>query len=108
MVQGISHLNGLSPPSWGAGRFAPAPTTHLLEQRGPRRPTPQQEFPCATTSRGHPFLFRPFFFCQYSLSALVSLANQARSSINSTKSLVAKYLTLLGRGLPNGFKRRAD
>jgi len=54
-----------------------------------------------------PSPFLRFFCFQCWLTALVTLASQVRSLVSSRISVVAKYLTLLGCGLPSGFSSRA-
>jgi len=51
--------------------------------------------------------FRKFFSRQCCATVFVSLASQVRSFASSRISAVAKNLTLLGAGLPNGFSSRA-
>src|ERR1017187_3587838 len=60
----------------------------------------------SATTGERPLLCR--FFCfQCSLAAFVTLASHVRFLQSSKISIVAKYLTPLGAGLPNGLNSRA-
>ena len=57
--------------------------------------------------RNKSLFFVAFLFCQCCFNAFVTLASQVRSCICSSGFDPAKYLTLLGGGLSNGFSIRA-